>query len=370
MKIYFSLPFISLIFMFTGVISQTTETEKFNPTIKWQVIIQNRFEASLTDSVDVQNKYNADAVAANFRIRRAAIRTDINLTQKLTGVVRVQLPELKTAATPGKAIELAYFNYKFREGFQIRGGQFLVPFSIDELTPYDNLRMIDRGPNSILFVNSNLASYQPGIMFLGNLLTNKTPFNYYLGIVNGSDRSVSYDSNTAKNIFARIEFTPVKGIKLGVGDQVIGLKDETGNAYGADISLTKKIKSKTTLLIEGEYLLGANVSSYTSDTSSIKHLSEFNMGGYQALVLLKFETDKKWCKMFEVGGKFEQTDPLLNIDNNAYSTITGDIAFNFLEDNKARLQLNLIHTTWESTITAASEIKTSDLFMMQFQLKI
>ncbi|MFI5172365.1 MAG: porin [Chitinophagales bacterium] len=350
--------------------AQTTEAEKFIPSIKWQLIMQNRFEASLTDSMDVQNKYSADPTKVNFRIRRMAIRTDISLTNKLTGVVRVQLPELKMATTPGKAIELAYANYKFSDGFQIRAGQFLVPFVLDEFTPYDNLRMIDRGPNSILFVNSNLASYQPGIMFLGNLLNDKTPLGYFIGVVNGSDRSVPYDNNSAKNIFARIEFTPVKGIKLGVADQMIGLYDESGNAYSADLSISKKISSKTLLLIEGEYLTGTNVSAYSADTSSTKEIADFNMGGYQGLVLLKFETEKKWCKMFEVGGKFEQTDPNMSVDNNGFSTITGDIAFNFLEENKARLQLNIIHTTWESTITAASDIAAADMFVMQFQIKI
>ncbi|MBC8045734.1 MAG: hypothetical protein H7Y00_02975 [Fimbriimonadaceae bacterium] len=357
------------LFYSNAAFTQTENTKIFNPTIKWQFILQNRFESSLTDSVDVQNKFNADPVNNNFRIRRAAIKTDLLLSEKITGTIRLQLPELKTS-TPGKTIELAYANFKLKDGFQIRAGQFLVPFVLDELTPYDNLRMIDRGPTSILFVNSYLASYQPGVMIFGNLLKDKTPLNYYLAAVNASDRSVGYDDNSSKNILGRIEFTPIKGVRLAVTDQVIGLKDETGNSYSADISIQEKINSKVSLLIEGEYLNGTNVLSYNADTTAAKKIEDFNMGGYEAQALLKFDLNKKWCKLLEVGGKFENTDPLSSIDENEFSTITGNIAFNFLPDNNARLQLNFIHTDWKKPISGSDAIDAANMFVAQLQLKI
>src|SRR5262245_29475185 len=85
----------------------------FNPTIKMKGLIHARYEASLTDSVDVNGKYAEDPLRSNFRLRRVEIRSDIKLNEHWSGVIRVQLPELKsTGATFGRVIELAYFEYK------------------------------------------------------------------------------------------------------------------------------------------------------------------------------------------------------------------------------------------------------------------
>lgn len=356
-------------FLCIGLLSLQAQTDSsFHPIFKWQFIVQNKFEASLTDSVDVQNKYSADPVNTNFRIRRFVLRSDITFTPKLTGTIRLQIPELKTTL-PGRVIELAYANYKFKDAFQVRAGQFLDPFELDEQTSYDNLRMIERGTTSILFVNSNLASYQPGLMLHGNLFkTKKVPVNYYLAVVNGSDRSVLFDDNGEKNFIGRLEVYPVKTLRLGFSDQVIGLNEETGNAYDADISLQQPLTAKTLMILEAEYVSGTSVKDFNADTSSVKDIADFNMSGYNGQILFKITTDKKWCKVFEVGGKYEHADPRDIVGNNAFNTITGDIAFNFLPDNKARLQLNYIHTAWESVI--GGSIDAADMFVAQFQFKL
>ncbi len=39
--------------------------------------------------------------------------------------------------------------------------------------------------------------------------------------------------------------------------------------------------------------------------------------------------------MLELGGKNETSNPLTEVDDNAYSTVTGNIGFTFLPDNAA-----------------------------------
>lgn len=348
-----------------SLLAQST-TEGFNPTFKWKFLLHSRYEQSLTDSVDVNNKFNADPINTNFRIRRLEVRTDINFTDKLTGVIRLQLPDLKTA-TPGKAIELAYVNYKVKDAFQIRAGQFKNPYELDEQTSHEDLRMIDRGTTSKLFVDNNLASYQPGLMLWGNLLKDKTPLTYYLAVVNGSSRAVPYDDNGEKNVIGRLEFTPVKGVRLGVNAQSIGLNDETAGSYGADLQIIENLSAKTKLIVEGEYIQGLNTAAFLADTT-LPEIADYTMGGYFGQALFKFNTDKKWCKVFEIGGKYEFTDPNMETDLNDFSTITGTVGVNFLPDNDARLQLNIVHTDFSTGLS--STIDASNMFVMQFQLKI
>lgn len=357
----------------TQLFSQTETT--FNPTIKVKALVHSRFEASLTDSIDVQNKFASDPVAANFRMRRIELRTDIKLNDKFSGVVRVQLPELK-GSNIGRTIELAYMEYKWSDAISVRAGQFKMPYELDELTSHEDLRMVDRGTTSVLFVSNNLASYQPGVMLFGTFMKEKTPLNYYLAVANGSSRAVNYDDNSQKNIVGRLEYSFIKGVRLGVNAQNISLKDQNTNSYGADLSIQKNITKKTKLILEGEYIQGINTSSFVTtvndDTTGAEiKIDDFTMGGYFAQALFKIDIDKPWCKTFEVGGKFENTDPntFVSDDNNDYTTITGNIGFTFLPDNMARLQLNVVNTSWASPVSPGG-IDSGNMFIAQFQLKI
>lgn len=353
------------LFLSGGLQAQTTS--EFKPSIKFKGLVHSRFEYSLTDSVDVSNKYAENPVQANFRMRRIELRADYQVSEKLSGVIRLQLPELKGTSV-GKVIELAYGEYKMNNAFKVRFGQFKTPFELDELTSHEDLRMIDRGPTSVMFVNNNYSSYQPGLMVFGELLKDKTPLNYYLGVFNGSNRAVNNDVNTGKNIAGRIEFTPVKGLRIGVNGQLAPQSDSvSANAAGADISIIEDLSDKLNLIVEGEYIQGSNLSNFALDTLGTD-ISEFNMSGYFGQALLRIELEKKWCKTFEIGGKFETTDPMTETDNNAFNTITGTIGFIFLPDNAARLQFNIVHTEWEKEIPGA--LLNSDMFVTQLQIKI
>jgi len=345
----------------------------FKPTIKVKALVHSRFEASLTDSIEVLNRYNAVAVGANFRVRRAELRTDIKLTERFAGVVRIQLPELE-GSNIGRTIELAYMEYNWNNALNVRAGQFKMPFELDELTSHEDLRMIDRGTTRDIFVLNNLASYQPGVMVFGTFMKEKSPLNYYLAVANGSNRSVILDDNTQKNVVLRLEYSLIKGLRIGANVQNISTQNQNANAYGADVSFQKNLTPKTKLILEGEYIQGINTTSFTKaivdDTTAAEFLiNDYVLDGYFAQALLKFNINKPWCKIFEVGGKFENTDPNTLIESNDYSTITGNIGFTFLSENMARLQLNLIHTNWETAVSPGG-IDQSNIFVVQFQLKI
>ncbi|MCY7409346.1 MAG: OprO/OprP family phosphate-selective porin [Chitinophagales bacterium] len=367
-KLFLSVTIILLISYGVFAQSNTSTGSTFNPAIKVKGLIHTRYEQSFTDSVDVQGKFNADPVQSNFRIRRLELRADITLNEHWSGVIRIQIPDFKTS-TPGKAMELAYFEYKYNDQFKVRGGQFKAPMELDELTSHEDLRMIDRGTLSKLWLNNYYTSYQPGLMVFGTFLKDKTPLSYYAGVFNGSDRGVAYDINSQKNFAGRLEFTPVKGLRLAVNGQTAGIdKGITGGTAGADISFIHDLSSKLNLIVEGEYISGTNVVNYSSSTDTAKELNNFKMAGYFGQALLRIKLEKPWCKTFEIGGKYENTDPSNFNENDAYSTITGGIGLIFLPDNDARLQLNVVQTNYEKEIAGSQ--KNNTMFVAQLQLKI
>ncbi len=362
---------LTLLLFFTASVyaqSSTTTESTFNPTIKMKGLVHVRYEHSLTDSVDVQGKFNGDPVQSNFRIRRLELRADISLNNHWSGVIRVQLPDLKTT-TPGKTIELAYFEYKYNDQFKVRGGQFKTPMELDELTSHEDLRMIDRGTTSKIWVNNYYTSYQPGLMVYGTFLKEKMPLSYYAGVFNGSDRSVAYDNNSQKNFAGRLEFSPVKGLRLGVNGQTAGIdKGITGGTAGGDVTFNRDLGSKLNLILEGEYITGTNLLSYSASVDTLKEVKDFKMSGYFGQALLRIKMENKWCRTFEIGGKYENTDLLNTSEIDAYSTITGTVGFIFLPDNDARLQFNLVQTNYQKEV--AGSLKNNLMFVTNLQLKI
>lgn len=357
------------------VFGQTTATtpnsaSSFNPTIKMKGLVHARYEASLTDSVDAQGKISPTPVSSNFRLRRVELRSDIKLNDHWSGVIRVQLPELKSSGTTfGKVIELAYFEYKYVDQLSIRGGQFKEPFELDELTSHEDLRMIDRGPTSRLFVNNYYSSYNPGLMVFGTFLKKSTPLTYYAGVFNGSDRSVNYDLSYGKDYVGRVEFSPIKGLRLGVNGQVNGIeKGVTANGFGGDVSLQQSLNDKMKLILEGEYITGNNVLTFKGSSDTSLEIKDFRMAGYFAQALLRYSIDMPGLQTLEVGGKFEHTDPLSTNEEDDFNTITGGIGFIFLPDNDVRLQLNVVHTNYKEEMEGVQ--KSNTMFVAQLQLKI
>jgi Phosphate-selective porin O and P len=368
---------VILVLMTFFVRAQTTTAPpaEFKPTISFKALIQPRFESALTDSVDVASgKVSPTPVTNNFRLRRAEIRADLKLNDHWSGTIRIQFPELKVAAnsvTSGRALELAYFQYDLNEKFGMRGGQMKMPYELDDLTDHSDLRMIDRGTTNQLFNNNSLVSYQPGFMVYGTFLKSSTPLNYYAGIFNSGNRAVNFDVNSGKNLVGRLEYYPLKSLRLGVNAQYVAVQsDNNGVSAGGDVSFIRDLNRHLNLTVEGEYIAAPDVNLFTADTSKTKELSNFTMNGYFGQALLKIRTNFKAFQVFEVGGKYENTDPRTQLSDNsslAFHTITGDIGFDFLPNNQARLQLNVIRTIYAHP---ASTSKNNTFFVMQMQVKI
>ena len=195
------------------------------------------------------------------------------------------------------------------------------------------------------------------------------PLNYYAGVFNGNDRAVAYDTNNGKDAAGRVEFYPFKTLRLGVNGQIAGIaKDVMGDAEGGDVSLIQPINDNLNLIVEGEYVSGTNTLSYFNSTDSVKEAKDFRMSGYFGHALLRINIGMPGFQTFEVGGRYEHTDPLKTSESDDYNTITGGIGFIFLPDNDVRLQLNVVHTNYKNEIPGVQ--KNNNQYVAQLQLKI
>jgi hypothetical protein len=160
-------------------------------------------------------------------------------------------------------------------------------------------------------------------------------------------------------------------LRLAANAQYVAVQsNNNGVSAGGDISFIKDLNKRINLIVEGEYIAAPDVNQFTADTSKTKELSDFTMAGYFGQALLKIKTNFKSFQVFEVGGKYENTDPRTQFSDNtslAFHTITGDIGFDFLPNNEARLQLNVIRTIYTHPTSTS---KNNTFFVMQMQVKI
>lgn len=358
---------ICLLFLSRFTLAQESDSLEYKPSLKVKALIQTRFESTITEGVAFSNKVDSDAVRNNFRLRRAELRTDYSFNPDMKGVIRVQLPALKGGA-PGKFLELAYLEWKLKDIFVITAGQFKVPFDLDELTSHTDLRMVDRGTTSSLLSANSQALYQPGIMISGSYKKQRPLLNYFLAVQNGSDRASNFDIDNKKNVTTRLEYFILKELRLGGNVQFIGLMDDKALGFGGDISLQKQLGLKNRLIAEASYSQGVNSSVYLNDSAAVKELNDYQLEGYLGQLLWKTDIDKRWCRTFELGARYEFTNPLLQVEQDAFSVMTGIIGFNFLPANAARLQLQIENYVFEKQIPGA--VKNFTRFVAQFQLYI
>ena len=96
----------------------------------------------------------------------------------------------------------AYLDFRFLPELRLRGGQFKVPFSVEELTSDLFIDFVERS-----LVNELAPSYDAGAMVYGSLA--QGALSYFLGGFNGSGQNTP-DNNADKDLAARLVFAPFK----------------------------------------------------------------------------------------------------------------------------------------------------------------
>jgi phosphate-selective porin OprO/OprP len=138
-----------------------------------------------------------------------------------------------TAPTGGAlvspALMDAFISYKPLDFLKITAGQFLVPFSLENLTPDRNLETVDRSQvvsalvarkgdvsNGLVDSIGNQNGRDIGIMVNGSIIKFENHFlaDFYLALLNGAGIN-TLDNNQSKDIAARLVLHPFKILDIG-----------------------------------------------------------------------------------------------------------------------------------------------------------
>ena len=247
---------------------------------------------------DFQEKGKNDG----FDIRRARLDLKGSITPYFSYRIQTDL------ADKPKIID-AYGEIKIADFFMITGGQFKIPFSLENLTSSNKLEFIDRSQvvEALVARSKDVIGNQNGrdigVQVSGFLfrINDLQLLEYRLGVFNGSGINVADTANSAKDLSGRIVLTPFKGFAFGgsfysgwdkaIKPDVTG-KSQVRNRIGFEASYTT-----SRLSIKGEYISGRD-----GKTS--------RDGGYLQATYYVL------AQKLQLGVKYDIYDPSTSVSNN------------------------------------------------------
>jgi phosphate-selective porin OprO and OprP len=202
-----------------------------------------------------------------FDLRRARLRLKGNVTPVFAYNVQVDF------ADKPKLLD-AFGEVKIADFFMITAGQFLIPFSLENLTPTAKLDFIERSQVVEAMagfskdVTGNQYGRDIGIMAGGTIVkrNDRSVLEYRLGLFNGTGINVPDTANEAKDVVARLIINPVKALSFGISgyngwDKAIVPdvpgKSQVRNRIGVEVSYVVD-----RLSLKGEYIKGRDGITY------------------------------------------------------------------------------------------------------------
>jgi hypothetical protein len=192
----------------------------FAPTIAWkdgkttfsfekaQIVLSNRIQVRYTLNDPEDETKNAKG---SFRIRRAKTKFEGWL---YVPYLTYEAQFVWTDQTTGP-VEWLYFNYDFTRGrnlFNVKAGQFKVPYGREQLTSSGSQQFVDRSLVSDEFAKGG----DQGIQFSGGLLGNK--LDWRVGMFNGNGRNKSENDNVRYQYDARVTYQPWGDVRYSESD--------------------------------------------------------------------------------------------------------------------------------------------------------
>lgn len=146
----------------------------------------------------------------SFRIRRAKTKFEgWAYTKDLTYEVQLNWPD---TANPLEDVAINYDLTKGKKTFQLKFGQYKVPFGRQELTSSGSQQFVDRA----LASNEFARGRDIGLQLWGQPAGGK--LDWRVGIFNGNGRTVSRNDNDKYQVNARVTWQPFGDVKYSEGD--------------------------------------------------------------------------------------------------------------------------------------------------------
>lgn len=186
------------------------------------LVLSNRVQLRFTaedpdDATTLAGTTEPGQMRSGFRVRRA--KTELSgwaWRRNLTYEVQIGWAAADSGPTVGtfSGLEDALVNWDVNgDGrFNVRAGQFKVPFGRQEMTSSEKLQFADRDLLSFEFTRSR----DVGVMLWGE--TDEARFQYWAGAFNGGGRNRATNDNAKYQLDARVTFQPWGDVGYSEGD--------------------------------------------------------------------------------------------------------------------------------------------------------
>ena len=249
----------------------------------------------------------------------------------------------------------AFVTYSRYDFAKISMGSFKSPISMELNTPCHKLHTINRSR-----VVEQLATpdRDRGFMILGGADT--TLFQYSFAVTNGPGL-FEKDDNKTKDYAARLVVNPHKNFKIGASYKygestsgTAGMPDDERTRYGADLQY-----KKGAFMLQGEYLYGKDVGSYTTGGGCGEeleiHQGDVKREGGFLMAMYKFNNNLQPVLKCEF---FDSDKDMGN--NTEFCTTYG---LNYFLNDWTKVQANYVYRAERD-----NEID-NDIFMLQVTVK-
>ena len=173
-------------------------------------------DADATDTVDT------------FGIPRARVGLSGELTPKISWYLQ---GDFANVTNDGRVLRDAYVQFTANPQFAVRGGQMVAPFSLERLTSYQKLELIDRS-----IVGVALAPSRDMGLMVFNVKPWRGWMTYAAAVINGSGQNTA-DTNSAKDVVGRVTSRVPKVDRLTVGFNVQAGEQPQGDRQRVGVDL-------------------------------------------------------------------------------------------------------------------------------------
>jgi hypothetical protein len=324
--------------------AQTATVQKygFSPeAFDIRYYIQPRW-AYYSEPMDLYDAKLAPETDNTFSIRRSRIMLISNISPSVVGRVQFDVKPDKFETMD------AYFAWNpvmsEKKPLTLTVGQFKKPISYQEFVmSSSNLNLIDRPfTNDFLEKKLFVAAEDIGAMATADLWEVGVPVTVNAGVFNGLLKDSSkYDLNSGKEFVGRIEATPVTGISLGVNGTISqrgyasdSTQTDNYNVWGGDVVL-----ARSNVQIVAEIFGGDNTEAITGEPPVLPVVPTFQAWYAEAI----YRARGGW----EPAVRFESFDPDTDVDDDARTILTGQIAYSFSPN--FRWQVNVAREDFEAS---------------------
>jgi len=155
--------------------------------------VGGRFQLDFDRAEDGARTLTGSSLGSQFLVRRARFEVNGQFFQWID-------LKIEPDFTDSQPLRDVYLDFKFFPELRLRGGQFKVPFSLEELTSDLYIDFVERS-----LLNELAPSYDRGVMAYGTITQGLV--SYFLGGFNGTGQNTS-DNNGDKDIAARLVLAP------------------------------------------------------------------------------------------------------------------------------------------------------------------